>query len=111
MNACPSTRFGGRPGQSFAPNSNAKPCLALDTNSSPSKCDATLLVIVNKETPEEHFLIFPAPQTAAVDVCAHLDGHLELDAAVAEEGEEQPRVVFGEGAVVVKLPAAYAAVL
>ena len=70
-----------------------------------------LVVVVNEETPEKHFFIFATLETAPVYVCAHFNRHLELDAAVAEKGEEQPRVVFGERTVVLGLSAEYAAVL
>lgn len=70
----------------------------------------TLFVVVYEESPKENFLILPSAQTTSVDVCAHLDGHLEFDAAVAEESEEQPRVVLWESTFLVKLPATYAAI-
>lgn len=58
-----------------------------------------------------HLLVLAAPQRPAVHIGAHLDGDLELQAAVAKEGEEQPRVVGREGAGVVGLPAEDATVL
>lgn len=68
-------------------------------------------VVVDEEAPERYLFVLSPAQTTAIHVGAHLDGHLELQAAVAEECEEQPRVELGEGTVVIGISTPEASVL